>query len=250
MAGRSGAPHRGRVPPPAADDRRSQLLAELSAALHRRAVVEHALEVWASGVRSRLDVPVEVAVRLTCVDGRTVAAGTEQQATTSLAHLARTLPVAVGTAALGGSAWWRPSAVPPPFRSVALLSGPVVGAGSVLVALLGRAPLDWRDRTGTTELVDDLRAVLGLAIGLEQAVASVADVDAMLSSRALIDQAVGVVMAHHGCGAEDAMQRLRRASQRSGVPLARLAQRLLTDVSGAVPTAAPRFRPRSGRALA
>lgn len=106
--------------------------------------------------------------------------------------------------------------------------------------------MDWLHGLGTTArcLVDELRTVVGLAVGLEQAVASVQDTDAVLRSRAVIDQAVGVVMAHHCCGAEQAMERLRRASQRSGVPVARLAERLVTDVSGSPPASPDGFRLR------
>lgn len=242
MAGRRGGPHCGAVPPLAdADDSRCQPLAALSAALHERAAVEHALQAWAGTVPGFLGVRMEVRLRLTCRDGRVV-----QVSTGAVGDEARPVqgdqsedgqrPRPAGWLvddALGGAA----ALARPGYPSGAVLGGPVVGGGALLVMLLGTSPVDWDHGLGALAraAVDDLRAVLGLAVGLEQAVLSAQDADAALRSRAVIDQAVGVVMAHHCCGADQALERLRRASQRSGVPLAGLAARLLTDVAGSPP---------------
>ena len=239
-ASRSG-PHRGRVPSATADDSRSQLLAQLSAALCQRTAVEHALGTWATAVRGHLEGPLEVGLLLARADGRTVQVATDEAA------VVRRAPVpAAGTSGCGTTGWWQPVPAPEPFAAGALVGGPVVGGGSLLAMLLSRVPTDWWVGAGAASrtLVDDLRAVLGLVVGMEQAVLSVQDVDATLRSRAVIDQAVGVVMAHHGCGAEQAMHRLRRASQRSGVPVAGLAARLVTDVSGSPPATPTGFRVR------
>ncbi|BDO41240.1 ANTAR domain-containing protein [Cellulomonas sp. NTE-D12] len=232
------------MPPLAdADDSRCQPLAALSAALHERAAVEPALQAWAAAVPAFLRVRVEVRLRLTCRDGRVVqvsSGGDERRSAGERGGDGSTVgtelaphPGWLVDEALGGAA----ALAPPGYPAGAVLGGPVVGGGALLVMLLGTSPVDWDHGLGTVAraAVDDLRAVLGLAVGLEEAVLSAQDADAVLRSRAVIDQAVGVVMAHHGCGADQAMERLRRASQRSGVPLARLAARLLTDVSGSPP---------------
>ncbi|OZB49837.1 MAG: hypothetical protein B7X40_04575 [Cellulomonas sp. 14-74-6] len=235
--------------PPAAAPR--QPLAALSAALHERAVVEHALQAWAEAVPGFLAVRMDVRVHLTCPDGRVVQVRTDGGRDDDGAAPGRAPEHGLPDAAVGrlvddgwllDDGYGRPAALASAEHpSGAVLGGPVVGGGAVLVMLLGRSPVDWRHGLGITArcLVDELRTVVGLAVGLEQAVASVRDADAVLRSRAVIDQAVGVVMAHHCCGAEQAMERLRRASQRSGVPVARLAERLVTDVSGS-PPAEPR----------
>lgn len=245
--------------PPAAGPR--QPLAALSTALHERAVVEPALQAWAEAVPGFLAARLDVRVRLTCPDGHVVQVRAEEgcaderrdddPAVAGWGSEHGAPDAAAGRLVDDGwlldDGYGRPAALgSDEHPSGAVLGGPVVGGGAVLVMLLSRSPVDWLHGLGTTArcLVDELRTVVGLAVGLEQAVASVQDTDAVLRSRAVIDQAVGVVMAHHCCGAEQAMERLRRASQRSGVPVARLAERLVTDVSGSPPASPDGFRLR------
>ncbi|MGL5859667.1 MAG: ANTAR domain-containing protein, partial [Phycicoccus sp.] len=64
-------------------------------------------------------------------------------------------------------------------------------------------------------------------------VAEVAQLKAALASRAGIGQAVGILMAHHGCGADDAFAMLRKASNDTNVRLADLAATIVGDASGA-----------------
>ncbi|WP_263732118.1 ANTAR domain-containing protein [Cellulomonas sp. SG140] len=248
-------PLAGSVPPAG-----SPPLAALSAALHERAVVEPALEAWAEAVPGFLAVRMDVRVRLTRPDGHVVQVRTDERRDDggALPGPGDEAPDAaagrlVEDGCLLDDGWLlddgygRPAALASDEHpSGAVLGGPVVGGGAVLVMLLSRSPVDWHHGLGTTArcLVDELRTVVGLAVGLEQAVASVQDADAVLRSRAVIDQAVGVVMAHHCCGAGQAMERLRRASQRTGVPVARLAERLVTDVSGGPPASPDGFRLR------
>ena len=55
---------------------------------------------------------------------------------------------------------------------------------------------------------------------------------ARLETMPVIEQAKGIIMAHQGCDPEDAFDLLRRASQRSNVPVRELAARLVaTTVS-------------------
>lgn len=54
-----------------------------------------------------------------------------------------------------------------------------------------------------------------------------------MASRAVIEQAKGILMAQTGCSAEDAFTRLRDASQRENVKLRDVAQRVVDSVGGA-----------------
>jgi hypothetical protein len=49
----------------------------------------------------------------------------------------------------------------------------------------------------------------------------------------VIEQAKGIVMAREGCGPEEAFDLLRRASQRSNVPVRELAARIVVMTAGA-----------------
>lgn len=51
-----------------------------------------------------------------------------------------------------------------------------------------------------------------------------------LSSRSVIDQAIGVVMGRHGCSADDALEMLRTVSQRRNVKLREIAAELVAAV--------------------
>ncbi|MGL5930880.1 MAG: ANTAR domain-containing protein [Dermatophilaceae bacterium] len=64
-------------------------------------------------------------------------------------------------------------------------------------------------------------------------VAEVEQLKAALASRAEIGQAVGILMARHGCGAEEAFASLRKASNDTNVRLADLAATIVGDTSRA-----------------
>ncbi|MGI5119780.1 ANTAR domain-containing protein [Marinactinospora thermotolerans] len=59
-----------------------------------------------------------------------------------------------------------------------------------------------------------------------------AQMEAALASRAVIDQAIGIIMAQSGCDAAEAFQRLRRSSNNQNVKLRDLAERIVTQVGG------------------
>lgn len=56
--------------------------------------------------------------------------------------------------------------------------------------------------------------------------------EAALESRAVIEQAKGILMAQRDCGPDEAFEMLRRASQRENVKLRDVAQRIVAGVSG------------------
>jgi GAF domain-containing protein len=62
-----------------------------------------------------------------------------------------------------------------------------------------------------------------------------AQLRASIESRAIIDQAIGVIMSRDRCTAEDALTALREASQRSNVKLRDIATVVVASVSGTAP---------------
>lgn len=72
-----------------------------------------------------------------------------------------------------------------------------------------------------------------------------ADLRASLVSRAVIDQAIGVVMAENRCDPEQAMEILRSASRHRKSKLRDVAATIVETVSGSAPRTADTFRERS-----
>jgi AmiR/NasT family two-component response regulator len=62
-----------------------------------------------------------------------------------------------------------------------------------------------------------------------------------LASRAVIDQAVGIIMGQNRCTADEAFEVLRSISQNRNVKLRDIAVDMVTSVSGQPPTDTPRF---------
>jgi GAF domain-containing protein len=73
------------------------------------------------------------------------------------------------------------------------------------------------------------------------------DLEAALASRRVIDQAIGITMARHGCDAEAAFGVLRRTSQNEHRKLREVAAGLVTEAGGAAPTEGPVFQPARRR---
>ena len=73
-----------------------------------------------------------------------------------------------------------------------------------------------------------------------------ASASSVLSSRAVIDQPIGIIRSRAGGSAQEAFDRLRRISQSEKVDLAVIAQRLVEEaVHGSLPCPPPRPRPRT-----
>ena len=62
---------------------------------------------------------------------------------------------------------------------------------------------------------------------------------ASLASRAVIDQAIGVIMAQQRCTATDAFAILRTASQNRNLKLRQVAEQLVTGITGHPPQEPP-----------
>ncbi|MDQ0983060.1 GAF and ANTAR domain-containing protein [Streptomyces sp. V2I9] len=71
-----------------------------------------------------------------------------------------------------------------------------------------------------------------------------ADLEAALQSRAVIDQAAGIVMQQRRCTSEEALRILRTASQHRNVKLRDVCAQLVGVVSGDTPADGSRLRPR------
>ncbi|MGL5817898.1 MAG: ANTAR domain-containing protein [Phycicoccus sp.] len=76
-------------------------------------------------------------------------------------------------------------------------------------------------------------------------VAEVAQLKAALASRAGIGQAVGILMARHRCGAEEAFAMLRKTSNDTNVRLADLAATIVSEAGR--PSSEPPGRADGGR---
>jgi len=80
---------------------------------------------------------------------------------------------------------------------------------------------------------------LAVAVRLASYTALVDQLRASLATRAVIDQALGVIMAQNRCNQSEAFALLRGASQRRNVKLRQLAEEVVTNVSGQRPQPPP-----------
>jgi GAF domain-containing protein len=88
------------------------------------------------------------------------------------------------------------------------------------------------------------QAATALALALRSIVQAedTAQLEQALTSRTVIDQALGILMAQQRCTAEDAFALLRAHSQNNNLKLRDLAADLITRVSGQPPTLGHNFR--------
>jgi GAF domain-containing protein len=105
---------------------------------------------------------------------------------------------------------------------------------------LGALNLSSQDTDGFSKLDEDLVALLTGPVAASIAVASryaearglAAQLEQALRSRAVIDQAIGIVMAESRCDAEQAFATLGRASNNRNLKLRDLAAEIVTRVGG------------------
>ncbi|MDG9685404.1 GAF and ANTAR domain-containing protein [Streptomyces sp. DH18] len=100
------------------------------------------------------------------------------------------------------------------------------------------------DLSGLRALAAQATGAVALAQRLSDTRTFTSDLQAALQSRAVIDQAAGIVMNQRRCGPEEALRTLRTASQHRNVKLRDLCAQLVGSVSGAPPTGGPGLRPR------
>lgn len=82
---------------------------------------------------------------------------------------------------------------------------------------------------------DGAAVLLSNAKAYEAATALSAQLSEALQSRAVIDQAKGVLMATHGISADEAFDRIRSISQSTNIKVRELAQQILTDAANGPP---------------
>jgi GAF domain-containing protein len=86
------------------------------------------------------------------------------------------------------------------------------------------------------ELAAHVAVAVGNAVSHTDAAKLADDMRAAMASRAVIEQAKGVIMAQNRCGEDEAFEVLRRASMGRNVKLRDLARDLVAGVSGRAPT--------------
>jgi GAF domain-containing protein len=88
---------------------------------------------------------------------------------------------------------------------------------------------------------ENASGALSLAMRLASHAALIAQLRSSLTSRTVIDQALGIIMAREHCTQARAFAILRAASQNSNVKLRDIASAVVTSVSGEPPQPAPPF---------
>ncbi|MDQ1033751.1 GAF domain-containing protein [Streptomyces sp. V3I8] len=100
------------------------------------------------------------------------------------------------------------------------------------------------DLTPLRLLAAEATGAIALAQRIADGVEFAADLEAALRSRAVIDQAIGVIVGQQRCTPEKAFEVLRTASQHRNVKLRDLCAELITNIAG-VPPAEGRIQPRA-----
>ena len=131
------------------------------------------------------------------------------------------------------------------FRGAAAF--PVVADDGMAVSLnvYSEHPLGWEDSVLVVgaRFAAELAHVLSWSVRVVDLAQTTEDLRSALESRAVIDQAIGVVMAQNRCSAPDALELLRKASQGRNVKLRDLALDVVTTVGGSAEPAGE-FVPR------
>jgi GAF domain-containing protein len=85
----------------------------------------------------------------------------------------------------------------------------------------------------------DATIAVGIAARLAAQSVLTSQLQASLASRAVIDQAIGVIMGQERCTAADAFDLLRTASHNRNIKLRQVAEQIVTGVTGSPPTPPP-----------
>ncbi len=97
------------------------------------------------------------------------------------------------------------------------------------------------DQLVAERFADEASRALALAVRLAERSEMSAHLQAALASRAVIDQALGIIMGQNRCTADEAFNLLRTISQNRNVKLRDIAADMITSVSGQPATDKPRF---------
>ncbi len=122
-----------------------------------------------------------------------------------------------------------------PLRS----DGTVIGALNIYASQVHA--LDQEDQHRAVQFATEASRALTLALRIAERTEMSAQLQEALASRAVIDQALGIVMAQRRCTADEAFDTLRTVSQNSNVKVRDVAARLVASVSGQPASTAARF---------
>jgi GAF domain-containing protein len=125
------------------------------------------------------------------------------------------------------------------------LSLPLRGDGEVIGALniYATTPRAFgpAEQLVAGRFADETSRALALAVRMAERTEMSAHLQNALASRAVIDQALGIIMGQNRCTADEAFEVLRAISQNRNVKLRGIAAEMITAVSGQPPTDTPRF---------
>jgi hypothetical protein len=129
---------------------------------------------------------------------------------------------------------WRAAATESGFRSVAAVPRRVLDRMDIALNLYGERTNAWDAEALASADVyaDEIARALTLALRTSDLRTTNDDLKSALASRAVIDQAIGVIMAQNRCSADDAFGILRSASQHRNIKLRDLAKTIVEGITG------------------
>ncbi|GHS87411.1 RNA-binding protein [Actinomycetota bacterium] len=141
---------------------------------------------------------------------------------------------------------WCAAALAHGYASAAAVPRALRPGTAIALNLYSTRPHAWDEAAMATAgmFADEIARSLTLALRSADQAELNADLRAALRSRALIDQAIGVIMAQNRCTADVAFGILRTASQHRNLKLRDVAVALLQGVSGAAPSEVDTFTDR------
>ena len=242
---------------PSLEDERAQAVVELQGLLLATDALEELVDAIAQAAGERLGAAVTVTLQRA---GRARSAGSNDDrahACDEVEYRADEGPclTAMETGTVqrvrdvrGDDRWpaWREAALAHGFRSSAGVPARVREGVDVSLNLYADSVDAFDDGALAQAQVyaDEVARAITLSLRWAEQAEINADLRAALASRAVIDQALGVVMAQNRCSAQEAFRVLKDASQRRNLKLRDVATALVASVSGAPPDAPKDFRPR------
>lgn len=114
------------------------------------------------------------------------------------------------------------------------------------IDLYHREPGEWAEDVlrDVARFADDAARAVAVAAQAQEQRRTNEDLRSAMAARAVIDQALGVVMAQNRCGPEEAFEILRRASQTRNQKMRDLAAGIVASVSGQAPHSPHDFQER------
>ncbi|WP_028047760.1 GAF and ANTAR domain-containing protein [Cellulomonas sp. URHE0023] len=142
---------------------------------------------------------------------------------------------------------WREASQQHGYSSAAALPRPVRPGADIALNLYSTESNAWDEAAVVVADIyaDEVARAMTLSLRAADQAELNADLRAALVSRAVIDQAIGVIMAENRCSVEDAMSILRSASRHRKVKLREVAAAIIEGVTGRAPSEADTFQERA-----